>query len=136
MPNNVDTLCSLALCYSEIDALPLAGEYLTKAIALNPSEPRAHQLLGTVRFKENRLDEAEAEIRRAIQLKHGPKGTLMSHYYLGEIFYARGDIQGAMREYQLELLNDSGVDSTVTTVCARMDQLEVQLRGQPRQDRQ
>ena len=65
-PDNVDTLCSLSFCYSEIGALPLAEESVTKAVALDPAEPRARLLLGIVRFKQNRLAEAEAEMRRGI----------------------------------------------------------------------
>src|SRR5262245_27804165 len=34
-PDNVSTLCSLGNCYAEMNALPLAEECLTKAIALN-----------------------------------------------------------------------------------------------------
>ena len=62
-PDSFDTLCSLAFCYSEINALGLAEEYALKAIACKSSYGRAHLVLGIVRFKQNRLDEAETEIR-------------------------------------------------------------------------
>jgi protein O-mannosyl-transferase len=136
MPDNVDSLCSLAICYSEIDAFPLAQEQLAKAIARDPLNPRAHQILGIIRLRQNRLEEAEAEIRRAIELKHGPNAMLQSHYYLGEVLYAQGNAQGAMREYRLEVLNDPAFNSAVAAAQTRIDQLERQLRMKSPQDRQ
>lgn len=122
-PDNIVTLCSLAYCYSEKRALPLAEELLDKAIRLDPAEPRAHLLLGIVRFKQKRLDEAEAEIRRGLQLQRVSTGVQMYHYYLGDVLYAKGDEQGAIREYQLETRNDSSIDPAATTALARLDQI-------------
>jgi hypothetical protein len=45
-----------------------------------------------------------------VMLRHGLKATLMSHYSRGEIVYAKGDMQGAMREYRLELLDNPAID--------------------------
>lgn len=127
-PNNVDTLCSLAFSYSAMDALPLAEESVTKAIALDPKEPRAHLILGIVRFKQKRLKEAEAEIRRGIALQHVSTGVMLFHYYLGEVLYAKGDVPGAIHEYRLELLNDSSIDPAVASAQARVDVLEGQFK--------
>jgi Flp pilus assembly protein TadD len=122
--DNVDTLCSLSFCYSEINALPLAEESVSKAIALHPTEPRAHLLLGMVRFKQRRLSEAEAEIRRGIELQRVSTGVLMFHYYLGNVLYEKGDVQGAIREYRLETRNDSAIDPAALTALARIEQIE------------
>lgn len=130
-PNNVDTLCSVAFCYSEMNALPLAEESVTKAVALDPTEPRAHLLLGIVRFKQKLFDEAEAEIRRGIELQRVSTGVMVFHYYLGNVLYAKGDVQGAIREYRLELRNDPTIDPAAATAQARIDQLEEQVRVQP-----
>jgi tetratricopeptide (TPR) repeat protein len=126
-PDNVDTLASLGLCYSEMNALPLSGEYLTKATALNPSYARTHLLLGSVRFKEGRLAEAEAEFRKAVDLQQISTGTPRVHYYLGNVLYAKGDVRGAVREYQLETLNDPEIDPAVADARARVDEIERQL---------
>ena len=122
--DNVDTLCSLSFCYSEINALPLAEESVSKAIALHPAEPRAHLLLGMVRFKQRRLGEAEAEIRRGIELQRVATGVLMFHYYLGNVLYEKGDVQGAIREYRLETRNDSATDPAAANALARLEQIE------------
>lgn len=122
-PDNVDTLCSLGFCYSAINALPLAEECITKALALDATEPRAYLLLGIVRLKQQRLDEAEAEIRRGIALQHVSTGVILLHYYLGDVLYAKGDVQGAVREYRLELRNDPAADPVVVNARARLDEI-------------
>ena len=123
-PNNVDTLCSLAYSYSEVNALPLAEESAKKAIALDPKEPRAHLVLGIVRSKQNRLGEAEAEIRRGLEVQRVSTGVLMFHYYLGNVLYEKGDVQGAIREYRLEARNDSAIDPAAVNALARIAQIE------------
>ncbi len=129
-PDNVDTLASLGMCYSEMNALPLAVEYLAKAIALSPLYPRTHMLLGTVRLQQNRLDEAEAEIRKAMELQRFSRGALFVHYYLGNILYAKGDRKGALREYLLESSNDPGIDPAVVVSRARVEEIQGQFRPQ------
>jgi tetratricopeptide (TPR) repeat protein len=128
-PDNVDTLRSLGLCYSQINALPLAEEYLAKALAINPADSQSHAFLGMVRFRQGRLNEAEAEIRRSIALRSAQAGVLLAHYYLGEVLYAKGDVQGALREYQAELLNDSLSDPAAAPAMVRVEQIEKQFRA-------
>lgn len=123
-PDNVVTLTSLAYCYSEKNALGLAEELATKASKIDPSEPRAHLILGMVRFRQKLLDQAEAEIRRGIQLQRVSTGVTMYHYYLGNVLYAKGDVNGAIREYQLEARNDPAVDSAAAPARARLNQIE------------
>jgi tetratricopeptide (TPR) repeat protein len=135
-PENVDSLCSLAFCYSEMGALPLAEECVAKAVALDPTEPRARLLLGIVRSKQRRLAEAEAEIRRGIDLQRVSTGVFLFHYYLGNVLYAKGDVQGAIREYRFEALNDPAIDPAVVTAQTRINQLEGQFRLDTHQYRQ
>ena len=56
---------------------------MIKAMTIDPIEPRAHLLLGIVRYKQKRLDEAEEEIRRGLALQRVSTGIIMYHYYLG-----------------------------------------------------
>jgi hypothetical protein len=123
-PENVVSLCSLAFCYSEVNALSLAEEMIARAIKKDPAEPRAHLLLGIVRSKQKRLDEAESEIRRGLALQRVSTGIMMYHYYLGNILDAKGDIQGAIREYRLEVDNDLAIDPAAAKALARMDEIE------------
>ena len=47
----------------------------------------------------NRLEDAETQIRRGIELQRTPEIALLFHYQLGEILYDKGDMEGAMSEY-------------------------------------
>jgi tetratricopeptide (TPR) repeat protein len=125
-PGNIDTLCSLAFCYSDMNALSLAEEMIAKATAKDPSEPRVHLLLGIVRYKQKRLDEAEAEIRRGLALQRVSTGVMMYHYYLGNVLDAKGDAQGAIREYRLEARNDGAIDPAAVISLARINQIQQQ----------
>jgi tetratricopeptide (TPR) repeat protein len=131
-PDNVTTLCSLGFCYAEVGALRLAEECITKALRVDGAEPRAHLVLGIVRFKQQRLDEAETEFRRGIELQHVSTGILLLHYYLGNVLYAKGNVQGARYEYQLELRNDPAIDpafdaaQTQIGLIERLLQLKIQ----------
>jgi tetratricopeptide (TPR) repeat protein len=129
-PKSVQTACSLAFCYSQMNALRLAEEAATRAISLKESEPRAHLVMGIVRLKQNRLEEAEAEIRQGIQLQDRltSGSAVLFHSYLGDVLYARGDLQRAVVEYRLELRNNPDVDPAYSRALARVGQIEEQLR--------
>jgi tetratricopeptide (TPR) repeat protein len=129
-PSNADTLRSLGLCYSLIDALPLAEQYLTKSMSRNSSRPETYLYLGTLRLKQNRLDEAEEEIRHGIALLHVSTGVMMYHYFLGNVLDAKGDVLGAIREYQFEARNDSSIDPAAVTAVTRLDQIAKSQAGQ------
>jgi Flp pilus assembly protein TadD len=124
MPGNVDTLCNLGFCYSEINAISLAEECISKAMAVDESEPRAHLVLGMIRSKQNRLEEAEAEYRRGIELQRVPKSVTLFHYYLGNVLYVKGDVAGALREYQVELQNDAATDPAFEKARQRVNAIQ------------
>ena len=89
-------------------------------------EPKAHLLLGIVRFKQKRLDEAEAEIRKGMGLLRERTKVVMFHYHLGNVLYAKGDVEGAMREYRLEIANNPVIDPAAVTARARITEIERQ----------
>lgn len=124
MPSNVETLCTLGNCYLELKALALAEECMNKALSLRPSEPRAHLVLGIIRYRQMRLQEAEAELRRGIELEHVQESITEYHYYLGDVLYTKGDVREAEREYRLELRNDPATDPAVAPAQARMEEIE------------
>jgi tetratricopeptide (TPR) repeat protein len=124
MPSNVETLYSLAYSYCELNALDLAEHCIDKAIALVPSEPRAHLLLGRIRLKQKRLDEAETECRRAIALQPISNGVAGDHYYLGDVLYAKGHLEDALREYRLEPENGPATDPAFEAAQRRIREIE------------
>jgi tetratricopeptide (TPR) repeat protein len=127
-PDNIDTLCSLGFCYATMNDLRLAEECITRALAVHATEPQTHLLLGIVRLKQRRLDEAEAEIRRGTQFQHRltPGNALLFHGYLGDVLYAKGDLQGAMSEYRLELRNEPSIDPAAARAQERLDEIKKQ----------
>jgi tetratricopeptide (TPR) repeat protein len=125
-PHSVQTFCSLGYCYSEMNALQLAEESVSKAMLLKSSEPRAYLILGIIRLKQNRLAEAEAEIRRGMEFQNRltPGSGAVFHYHLGNVLYAKGDLRAALSEYRLELRNDAVVDPAAAAAQTRINQLE------------
>ena len=80
-----------------------AVPYLTKAIALSPSNPAAHEELGKTYFTLNKLTEARAELEKAIAL--APEVSSL-HYKLAQILRKEGSIDRAQQEFALcEKLN-------------------------------
>jgi len=82
-----------------------AEPYLMRAIEIRPLEPHSHYLLGTVRLKMRRLDEAEAPLREAVRIS---PDVALYHYALGFWFKMHGDLREAVREFELELVNNPG----------------------------
>ncbi len=80
-----------------------AEPYLMRAIELKPLRPDAHYLLGVVRLTMNHLDEAESPFREAVRIS---PDVAFYHYGLGSWFKMRGDLPGALREFELELVNN------------------------------
>jgi protein O-mannosyl-transferase len=131
MPSNVETLRSLAYCYSETGALPLAEDLAGKALAIRESDSQAHLVMGMIRLKQDRLEEAEVECRRSIALQRVPTGVRLCHYYLGNVLSAKGDKQGALREYRAELKNDARIDPAFSKARDRIAEIEQELGAGP-----
>jgi len=94
---NLGTL--LADDHKENEAVP----YLTKAVALSPGNPTAHEELGKTYLAINNLPDAEAELEKAITL--APDVSAL-HYKLAQILRKEGSIDRAQQEFALcEKLN-------------------------------
>lgn len=85
-----------ALGYSFADRnirLQEALELITKALELAPEDPYIMDSLGWTQFRLGRLDEAEATLRRAYQLR--PDAEIGVH--LGEVLWVKGEKDTAQR---------------------------------------
>jgi serine/threonine-protein kinase len=81
----------------------LADSAAAKSIALDPSLPEAWLGLGFAKtIAMSNLEEAEAAVRRAIDLGGAPN----AHEYLGKILLWRGNVDESMRESRMELESD------------------------------
>lgn len=95
---------NLGYCYYKIGNFEEAERYLRRAISLNPTEDAdQHIYLGLVQMKTNRLDEAAASIRQAIELRPFGKGY---YFALGTVLKKQGDLAGAITEFRKELANN------------------------------
>lgn len=94
---NLGTL--LADEHKDSEAVP----YLTKAVALSPGNPTAHEELGKTYLVMNKLPDAQAELEKAITL--APDVSAL-HYKLAQILRKEGSIDRAQQEFALcEKLN-------------------------------
>lgn len=73
-----------------------ALEYLRKAIAIAPDDPKAHQQLGKAYFNLNDLPKALTELERAAQL--APNNAPV-HYVLAQVYRKQGLQERAKQEF-------------------------------------
>ncbi|MBJ6759837.1 protein kinase [Myxococcaceae bacterium JPH2] len=106
-------LATLAKAYTQApnhsDVAPRYGRMLSRASRLDEAatvlsnwtreheDPESLAELGFVRFRQERVDEAAALLKRAV--RKGPQ-LAEAHYYLGAILFRQGDASGAERAYR------------------------------------
>jgi hypothetical protein len=91
---------NLGYVYYRVGNLPEAERYLRKAIELNANDAAGYRILGYTLLEVGRVDEAESVLRRAIELRSEAPNQ---HYALGTILKKKGDLDGALKEFKLEL---------------------------------
>jgi tetratricopeptide (TPR) repeat protein len=109
---DADILRALELEPGSAEALRLAGiqawivgrwdeavDLANKAIARDPLQPNSYQHLGFALLAVNRDSEAEAALRRALELDPGGAGR---HSFLGLTLLLQGKTDAALREMQQE----------------------------------
>jgi Flp pilus assembly protein TadD len=91
---------NLGYVYYRVGSLPEAERYLRKAIEIDSNEAAEQRFLGYTLLELGRADEAETVLRRAIALRQDAPNQ---HFILGTILKQKGDLDGAIREFKLEL---------------------------------
>jgi tetratricopeptide (TPR) repeat protein len=91
---------NLGYVYYRVGDFPSAELYLRKAIEIYPREAAEQRFLGYTLLEMGRSNEAEAALRQAIAIRDDAPNQ---HYVLGTILKERGDLNGALREFKLEL---------------------------------
>ena len=92
---------NLGIALLETKQFAEAESQLRDALKRNDSAPTAHMYLGVVLTKLHNLIEAEKELRRAIDLAGSQLG--LAHYYLGGIYWGRGEYRQAADELETYL---------------------------------
>jgi TolB-like protein/Flp pilus assembly protein TadD len=94
-PNDPDVLFIAAVQAQTLGHWDDALEFVNKSLALDPLDAPAYMVLNFVQLGRGRLKEAEAAIRRTIEINptysHG-------HYFLGIVLLARGQTELAVAE--------------------------------------
>ncbi len=83
----------LGLIYSDSQQLAISGEYLSKAISLEPDKATYHYKIGIVYSRLMALDKAIEHLKRSIQLN--PEHQ-RSRFILGTVYFQRGLMQEAL----------------------------------------
>ena len=92
---------NLGIALLETKQFAEAETQLRDALKRNDSAPTAHMYLGVVLTKVRNYIEAEKELRRAIDLAGAQLG--LAHYYLGGIYWGRGEYRHAADELETYL---------------------------------
>ena len=115
-PDNYRILCNLSEFWLEDDAKDFqAKPLLEKAIAIEPNNHYAYFLIGSFCFNKGKLDCAESNLSRAVELKPGYQPALP---LLGFVYRATGrykDATGAMTEL---LKTDKNNSMAYAQLCA------------------
>ncbi len=82
----------IGLVYSDMQKLALAGQYLAKAIELEPEKSTYHYKIGIIYSRLMVLDKAIEHLKRAIELN--PEHQ-RSRFILGTVYFQRGLMQDA-----------------------------------------
>ncbi len=89
-----------------------SARLLSASIVLDPLNAAWVETLGNIRYREGRLSEAEAELRKVLQLSptYGE-----AHFYLAQILLAEGKPEAALEEMPLEA-PESGRDTGLAII--------------------
>jgi tetratricopeptide (TPR) repeat protein len=112
---------NLAYTDYKLDRLPEAERYFLRAIRLKPHKPDQYLYLGMTRFKLGRTGEAIAAVQQAIAIRPTGYGY---HFALGVMLKTQGDLNGALREFRMELNNNPGGQAAAGQIKEIMSQLK------------
>lgn len=89
-----------------------SARLLSASLVLDPLNAAWRETLGNIRYREGRLSEAEAELRRVLELSptYGE-----AHFYLGQILLAEGKREAALEE-MLQEAPESGRDAGLAII--------------------
>ncbi len=99
-PNDPDALHGIGLSYAQLKHIPLAVEYLKKAVKINPRIPAFHNNLGNAYKKANQFEAALIHYFEALKLK-SPYPEV--HNNLGGLYYQQGKINEAILQFEKSL---------------------------------
>jgi len=81
--------------------LPEAQDYIKRAVDLEPGNYAFLDSLGWVYFRLNKLDEAEQQLTRSLQLSAEKDPTI--HDHMGDVYFKEGKLKLAISQWQSSL---------------------------------
>ncbi len=81
--------------------LPEAQDYIKRAVDLEPGNYAFLDSLGWVYFRLNKLDEAEQQLSRSLQLSAEKDPTI--HDHMGDVYFKQGKLKLAISQWQSSL---------------------------------
>ena len=117
-PDNQHAFNALGYSLAERnERLPEAYALIDKALKMAPGDPFIMDSMGWVLFRMGQLKEAEAFLRRAYTLRNDAEIAV----HLGEVLFAKGDLDGAQKMWQEAHSKDPKNDALKSTL-ARLNQ--------------
>ncbi|MDZ4098977.1 MAG: M48 family metalloprotease [Methylophilaceae bacterium] len=113
-PRFQDLLGDIALSQKKYDE---ALKHYAQAIKMQPDYFKPHIQSGIALYQSGRKAEAEPYFKRSNELLP----TAPGHFFLGEIAEARGDINGALQNYQIAAGSNSEIGKQSTERYVRID---------------
>jgi tetratricopeptide (TPR) repeat protein len=95
-----------------VEALP----YLQRALALEPGSANFHTGLGTVYFRQRRLDDAIVEFKRAFEIESNFPEAATAHNNLGYCLLEEGRVDDAIVQFKITLGLKPGFAETHNTL--------------------
>ena len=114
-----------------------AGEIADTALKSNPSDARAHYLLGRLELMQGNPDEALHELTETVRLSKDPRTTAWAHIYLGRMYDIAQEPQRdkAVAEYKAALATrDSQPDTKAAAEKGLKEPFALPRRTVPQAD--
>jgi tetratricopeptide (TPR) repeat protein len=123
-PENDSLHAGIGTCLAQLGAFSEAAVHFRRSISLSPKNPHAFLALGVAEMELGQLSDAEKHMREAIRMR--PRASVQYqgyHYYLGTVLEKKGDLKGALVEFDAELGENpefEGLLDRVIAIRARM----------------
>ena len=99
-PSSIESLEEVVSTLISQGQVSQAHERVRRQVALNPRDPRFHDLLGRILAHTKKFQESEAAFKKAIALD----GMLLTSYaHLSELYVQQGKVDQAIKEFEMIL---------------------------------
>jgi protein O-mannosyl-transferase len=130
-PRNADAHLAVGLAYLKTKNWDKAAAELRIVVTALPQSARAHLCLGMAELELGQVSEAETEMREAIQLRPRTSAQYRQYRsYLADLLERKGDLKGALDEYNRELEEYPDEEGVLDRTVA----LRKRIANEPRPD--